>query len=188
MIGVLGAVENIFPPVPADTAVALGAFLAARDAPVSVLGVYVMTLLANFVTAVPIFLLAGRYGPGFFDSRLGRRLLSQESQEEVRAAYERHHLWGLFISRFLPGYRSVVPPMAAAMGIPARRALPPMLLATALWYGLIVLLAHAVGQNWDTVRERLGRAGALLGLVALAATVALIWWWRRRRHRRRHHA
>ena len=188
MIAVLAAVENIFPPVPADTAVALGAFLAARGAPVSAAGVYAVTLFANLITAVAMFLLAGRYGKAFFDSRLGHRLLSPESQEEVRQAYERHHVWGLFVSRFLPGYRSVVPPMAAAMGVPARRALPSVVLATALWYGLVVVLSYQVGQNWDTVKARIGRLGTGLGIAALAATFAIIWWLRRRRHRRRHHA
>lgn len=183
MIAVLAAVENIFPPVPADTAVALGAFLSARGAPVSAAGVYAVTLLANLVTAVPMFLLAGRYGRSFFDSRLGRRLLSPESQERVRRAYERHHLWGLFVSRFLPGYRSVVPPMAAAMGVPARRALPNVLLATALWYGIVVLISYEVGANWDVVKARVGRVGLVMGIVAVAATFAIIWWFRSHRHR-----
>ncbi len=185
MIAVLAAVENIFPPVPADTAVALGAFLAARGAPVHVWGVYAITLIGNFATAIPMFLLAGRYGPAFFDSRLGRRLLSAEAQQRVRAAYERHHVWGLFVSRFLPGYRAVVPPMAAAMGVPARRALPSVILASVLWYGIVVLISYQVGANWDAVRGRVGRLGTALGIAAIAATFAIIWRWRRHRRSQR---
>jgi len=120
-------------------------------------------------------------------SRLGRRLLSEEAQRRVRAAYERHHVWGLFVSRFLPGYRAVVPPMAAAMGVPARRALPSVILASALWYGIVVLLSYQVGANWDAVRGRVGKLGTVLGLAAVAATFAILWWWRRHR-RDRHHA
>jgi membrane protein DedA with SNARE-associated domain len=183
---VLGALENIFPPVPADTAIALGAFLAARGAPVSAAGIYAITLLANFATAVPMFLLSGRYGPAFFGSRLGRWLMSEEAQHEVRLAWEKHHWWGLFVSRFLPGYRAVVPPVAAAMGVPARRALPSIMLASALWYGILVLIAYQVGDNWDQVKAALGRLGLVLGLAALAVTFLLVWLWRRRRHRRRH--
>jgi membrane protein DedA with SNARE-associated domain len=183
---VLAAVENIFPPVPADTAVALGAFLAARGAPVSVLGVYAVTMLGNLVTALLVFLAAARYGPGFFNSRLGRRLLSEESQQAVRRAYQRHHWWGLFASRFLPGYRAVVPPVAAAMGVRARAALPSVMLASALWYGIVVLIAYQVGENWDAVSKRVGRLGTTLGIVAVAVTFLLIWLWRQRRHQRRY--
>lgn len=165
---------------------ALGAFLAARGAPVSVGAIYAVTLIANFATAIPMFLLAGRYGPAFFNSRLGRWLISEESQHEVRLAYEKHHWWGLFVSRFLPGYRAVVPPMAAAMGVPARKALPSVLIASALWYGIVVLISYEVGDNWDAVRSRIGKMGTGLGIAAVAATFLLIWLWRKRRHRRRH--
>lgn len=175
----LAAIENFFPPVPADTAVALGAFLAARGAPVSALGVYLVTLAANLVTATIVFYLAGHYGKRFFKSRLGHRLLSPESQARVQRAYEQHHWWGLFVSRFLPGYRAVVPPVAAAMGIPARKALPSVALATAVWYGLVVFISYQVGDNWDEVKALVGRLGTIFGLVALAATVTLIWLWRK---------
>lgn len=166
--------------MPADTAVALGAFLAARGAPISVWGVYAATLSANVSTAVGMYLLAGRFGRGVLASRLVRKLLSARAVASIQREYERHHGWGLFVSRFLPGYRAIVPPFAAAVGIPARKALPPIVLATTLYYAGLVFVAHQVGNNWDAVRNLLRRVGLGLGAAALLATAGLAWLaWRR---------
>ncbi len=50
-IAALAALENIFPPVPADTAVALGAFLSARNPAINLLAVYAVTVSANVASA-----------------------------------------------------------------------------------------------------------------------------------------
>jgi len=169
------------PPVPADTVVALGAFLAARGAPISPLGVWAVTLAANVGSAVWVFLAARRFGRPFFATRVGRRLLSERALERIGAAYQRHHIWGIFVSRFLPGYRAVVPPFAGIAGLRGRQALPPVLLASALYYGILVSVVHALGANWEAVERLVGRVGLILTGVALALTALLIWrWWRGR--------
>lgn len=170
------------PPVPADTAVALGAFLAARGAPISVWGVYAVTLVANVITASGMFLLAGRYGKGMLRSKLMAKVLSDRHIANIERAYEKHHWWGLFVSRFLPGYRALVPPFAAAMGLPARKALPPVIIATALYYGIIVFLAYRVGENWEAVKGLVASVGTGLLVLAIAASVGVVWFVRRRRH------
>jgi membrane protein DedA with SNARE-associated domain len=187
-IALLAALENIFPPVPADTAVALGAFLAARGAPISVWGVYLVTLVSNVTSAAGMFLVARTAGRAFFESPAGQRILSRRSLALLEREYQRHHLWGIFLSRFVPGYRAVVPPFAAIAGLPASRALPPVALATAIYYAALVFLAHRVGQSWDAVRRLVGQLSAGLAAAAVAATLliaALVW--RRRRARAASH-
>lgn len=171
--------------MPADIAVALGAFLAARDdAPLSVTAVYLVTVVANVTSAVGMYAVARTVGRNFLESRTGRRLLSARSQAALGRVYEHHHLWGIFLSRFLPGYRAVVPPFAGMMGLPASKALPPVVLATALYYGLLVWGAHRVGRSWESVRLWLGHLGIGLGIVAIAVTAVvgcLLWRVRARR-------
>ena len=172
--------------MPADTAVALGAFLAARGAPVSVWGVYLVTLVANVSSAVGMFFVAKTVGRAFFETRTGQRLLSRRTLATLEREYQRHHLWGIFLSRFLPGYRALVPPFAAIAGIPASRALPPVALATALYYALLVFAAHRVGQSWEAVAGWLTHVSTALAGVAVAATllIAVLVWRRRRRSAR----
>jgi membrane protein DedA with SNARE-associated domain len=181
VIGLLAAVENIFPPAPADFAIALGAFLAARGA-VSVWGIYVVTVLANVLGALLVFELSRHYGRRFLGSRLGRRLVSEKAQLRIERLYHKYHLWGIFLSRLLPVYRTIVPPFAAAIGLPARKALPPVAVATALYYGALTAVAYELGANWDTVRHMVARIGLGLGIAALAITVLGGWLWWRHRH------
>lgn len=147
-------------------------------------GVYLVTLGANLTSAAGMFLVARTVGRAFFDSPAGQRVLSRRSLEVLEREYRRHHLWGIFLSRFVPGYRAIVPPFAAIVGLPASRALPPVALATAIYYAALVFLAHRVGQNWDAVRRLIGHVSMALAAAALAATLllaALVW--RRRRAR-----
>lgn len=181
-IALLAGLENIVPPVPADTVVALGAFLAAQGA-LNPWGVYLATLVPNVAAAAGMFFLARTTGRAFQETRLGRRFFGGATMRAVGRLYERHHFWGIFVSRFLPGYRAVVAPFAGVVGIPAWRALPPVVLASAIWYGVVCFLGYHFGRNWDAVRETIRNASVAFGVVALLATAAIVWavW----RHRRR---
>ncbi len=184
VIALLAALENIVPPVPADSVVALGAFLAAQGADVTLTGVFLATWLPNVASAIGMYWVARTVGRGFVESPTGRRLLSPRAMRALERTYQRHHLWGIFLSRFLPGYRAVVPPFAGIAGLGAVRALTPVVVASGLWYGFVVWLAHRLGSNWDGVQHAIGRVGWWLAAVAVVVTVALalaVWRWRRSR-------
>lgn len=183
-IAAIAAIENIFPPVPADTAAALGGFLAARNPHLSPWVVWAVTVGGNTASATAIYLFARRVGKDFLASRYGRRLLSPTLVVKVQTEFERHHVWGIFLSRCLPIYRSVVPALSGIMHIPARRAIPAIAAASAMFYGLVVWLAYTLGQNWEAVKGMVQRLG--LGLMAVSAlvTIGIIWLVVRRRRAR----
>jgi membrane protein DedA with SNARE-associated domain len=175
----LSALENVFPPVPADVAVACGAFLAQR-AGRSALLLGTLCWLANCVSAAGVYAFARARGPGFVERGLGRRLMPPVALAAIRAAYARHGALGIFLSRFLPGLRAGVLPFAGIVGLTPLRALTPALLSSAIWYALIVAAATLFGLSWPALRSLLERANALLALLALAA-VALVGFslWRK---------
>jgi len=179
LITALAAVENVFPPVPADTAVALGAFLAGRGV-LSAWGVFVLTWGANVGGAAAVYGLGRRYGRGVFAGRLGRKLLSPETLDHIARAYERHGTVGIFLSRLLPVWRAVVPPFAGIAGVPPRRALVPLALASALWYGALTFLVTTLGTNFEDITRTLGHVNRVLAVVGLALVVVLVVWLRRR--------
>ncbi len=184
IIALFAALENVFPPVPADTVIALGSFLAGRGADVTMVGVFFATWIPNVASAAGMYWVARTLGRDFTDTPAGRRLLPPRAMRAIERAYQRHHLWGIFASRFLPGYRAVVPPFAGLAGIGAVRALAPVVLASGIWYGFLVWIAHRVGSDWYRVQRVVGRIGWWLGAVALAVTaVAAIALWRRWRVR-----
>ena len=182
-IAIIAAIENFFPPVPADTIVALGAFLAARGQGTA-LGSLAATWLGNVGGAMVMYGLGRRYGA----DRLERRLLGERgSAAEARIAtlYGRYGIVALCLSRFLPGVRAVVPPVAGALRIPAWRAFGAIGLASAVWYGLITYAGFYLGSDWETVLATLREYGKIAGIAAavLLAIGILVWWVRSRKAR-----
>lgn len=172
--------ENLFPPLPADTAVALGAFVAARGDG-SAVGAWAATMAGNLGGALLMYLLGRRLGAPWLARRLPA-LGGEAAAARVRQEYARHGVWALAVSRFIPAVRAVVPPLAGALGIGLGRAVIAMSLASALWYGLVTWFAFTLGANADQLLEMIGRSQRTLGLVAVAiAGVALLVFWYRRR-------
>jgi len=168
--------------VPADSVAALGAFLAGQGADLSATGIFLATWLPNVASAIGTYWVARTVGRSFAESRAGRRLLPPRAMRALERAYQRHHLWGIFASRFLPGYRAVVPPFAGIAGVGAWRALGPVVVASGLWYGFIVWLASRVGNSWNEVQAAVGRVGWWLGVAAAVVTAllaVLVIRWRR---------
>jgi membrane protein DedA with SNARE-associated domain/uncharacterized tellurite resistance protein B-like protein len=191
VLALLAAVENVLPPVPSDAAVALGAFLSHRHLTTPVL-VFLVTWVANLLGAAGVYLAARRYGRRLFASPTGRRLLAPRSLAILERGYLRFGVVGIFLSRFLPGIRAVVPPFAGLVGLSAARTFVPMGLASAIWYGGITVLGAVIGAEWERITGLIAGVNRTLGAVTLALAVAGVAWYlvraRRRRRERVWHA
>jgi membrane protein DedA with SNARE-associated domain len=184
VLAALSALENVFPPVPADVAVALGAFLAQRgEVSAPILGL--VCWLANCTSAAAVYFLARRRGEAFFTDGLGRKLLPPTAFAAVREAYHRHGIAGVFVSRFLPGVRAAVLPFAGVAGLPPGRALLPAMAASGLWYTALIVAGSSLGLGWDAVRDLVEDANRVLGLIGLLALLACGVWLVRRSRRER---
>jgi membrane protein DedA with SNARE-associated domain len=179
----LAAVENIFPPVPADVAVALGAFLAGRGVMNAWL-VFALAWAANVGSGATVYALARRHGRSLFEGVLGRHIFTPNTVAHIEDQYRRHGTYGIFLSRLLPVWRGVVMPFAGIAGVPAWRALLPMALASAVYYGALTFLVRRLGTNVEVVLRTLGRVNTALGIVAGVLAVIIVVWIVRRRRRR----
>ena len=175
--------ENIFPPLPADTVIALGAFVAARGNG-SAFGVWTATMIGNIGGAMMMYGVGHRFGLPWLMHR-APSLFPAGATERITERFQTQGLFAVIVSRFLPGVRAVVPPLAGAIGIGAVRALIAMSLASGAWYGLICVLAFRAGANADALLARIAGQQRTVGLVAGAiavVAVGVIWWrWKRRR-------
>ena len=180
LLGVGSAVENLFPPIPADTFVLLGAFLAAGGR-ADAWTVFFVTWLANTGSALLVYWTGYRFGRPFFQVGLGRRLLHPAQLRRMGSFYQKWGFPAIFFARFLPGLRAVVPVFA---GVTHQRFVVvaiPVFVASGLWYGGLVWLGSTAGRNLPAVWERLAGANrALLG-AALLVFVLVAWWWLRTR-------
>ncbi len=180
MLGLGAALENLVPPVPADTVVLFGAFLAAQGR-ARPWAVWLVTWLPNVGTAMLVYLLSRLYGRRFFETRIGRLLLHPRQLDRVHHFYDHWGALAIFFSRFLPGFRAVVPLFAGVSRVGVVRAGVPMLVASGLWYGFLVVLGTKAGENWPAIRRIFGHTSLWLAIVALGLAALIgVWWWRSR--------
>ena len=180
-LAVVAAIENIFPPIPADTVVALGSFLAARGRG-NILVAFLATWFGNVASAMLMYWLGARYGA----AKLERRLLGEKApgaEQRLSQLYGRYGVVALFASRFVPGVRALVPPFAGALRVPPVRAGLAIAGASAIWYGTVSYLGFTLGGNWQRVTRLIADYGRVLAVVAAIFLVlgAVIWWRRSRK-------
>ena len=174
------AIENVFPPFPADTVVAFGSFVAARGKG-SAVGVFLATWAGNIAGAALMYALGRRYGAALMRGRLLRA--GPDAEARIDDLYRRHGLWALALSRFVPAVRAIVPPFAGALRLAPGRALLAMAAASGLWYGAITILAFRVGSSWEALRATVTRAGTWVAVVATALVLLAVGIWLVRRRR-----
>lgn len=172
VMAVLAAIENVFPPIPADVMVAFGAFIAARAGSSPWLP-FLVVWLGNMVGAAVMFRLGRRFGTARVE-QLFHLNVTGHGDVRVLEWYQRYGTWAFFLSRFVPGVRAVVPPVAGALRIPMTGALIAMAAASGVWYGTITWFAFRAGSNWDVLRTTIAQlgtwsAGVASAIIALAA-------------------
>jgi membrane protein DedA with SNARE-associated domain len=186
VIGGMAALENVFPPIPADTAVAIGAMLSVGGR-VTALGVFAATWLGNVGAAVVVYAGARTVGRGFFRGQIGRRLLRREQLARLERLYARHGVWAIFLSRFVPGLRAIVAPFAGVANLGWVRAVAPVMLASALWYGTITFVAATTTRNLGQIAHLIAAVNrGFLAFTLLVLVGGIVWWLWRRRARRGH--
>jgi membrane protein DedA with SNARE-associated domain len=176
----LSAFENFFPPFPSDVVIAFGSFLADR-AHGSPFTVFFLGWFGNVAGACITYALGRRFGSKAFLRRL-EKYAGPDAEQRIKQLHKRYGFGGLFVSRFLPGVRAIVPPFAGAMKLPAARVLLSVASASAVWFALITFLAFRAGDNWDVVQHYLVRSGKVAGAIAIGIVVLAIALWLFKRH------
>lgn len=175
--------ENVFPPLPADTVIALGAFVAARGNGTA-LGVWLATMVGNVGGAMLMYGLGHRYGLPWLMRRFPT-IVSPSAADRFAERFKTQGMLAVVVSRFLPAVRALVPPMAGALGIGAVRAALAMTLASGAWYGGICVLAFRAGVNADALLIRIAEQqralGMAAGIVVMLVLLVVAWRWRQAR-------
>src|SRR5687768_8951059 len=153
-LALVAAIENVFPPVPADTVVAFGSFLAARGHGTA-LGTFLATWLGNVAGAMAMYAAGRHFGAEWMHAKLEKRSRG-DLENRLQTLYGKYGLAALFMSRFIPGVRAIVPPFAGAVRIPAGRAALIMGSASAVWYGTVTIVAYKLGENWEQAAAMMG--------------------------------
>jgi membrane protein DedA with SNARE-associated domain len=185
-MGVVAALGLLFPmeagvpiPIPSDLLMLfIGQRAGAGDLSIWVAAVALEAVTLAGTTALfllirgPARQLLRRVGPklGLTEQRLGRA--TDVLQRRGRNA--------LVIGRTTPGLRTITVATAAASGMPAARALPPLLVGSSIFIQGHLILGFVLGSLAEDVLTR-ARGPFLIGLVVLAAAGVVVWIARRGR-------
>ena len=177
----LSAFENFFPPFPSDAVIAIGSLLADR-AHGSPFTVFLLGWAGNVAGAGVTYTLGRKFGARVFLRRI-ERFAGPDAEDRIKKLHKKYGVVGLFVSRFLPGVRAIVPPFAGAMRLPAFRVMFSVGAASAVWFALITFLAFRAGDNWDLLQKYMVRSGKVAGAVAILIVLIAVgfWLWRRRK-------
>ena len=184
-VGVLVALENLFPPVPSEVVLPLAGFLASRDRLDLVLTIVAATV-GSVVGALALYELGARVGRERLRSWL-RKVPLMEAQDLDKAEewFQRHGASSVLLGRFLPVVRSLVSVPAGAEHMPRLQFAALTALGSGLWNAAFVLAGYALGARFREVGQYSSYVNyALYGLFAVLVGLAVRKGIRRRRRER----
>ena len=180
-IGLLTALETVFPPIPSEVILPLGGYLAQRGEldPVWVL---VAATAGSVVGAWVLYGLGAALGEKRSAALLARLpLVDDDDVGRAVRWFERHGWWAVLVGRLMPGVRSLVSLPAGAAHLNPVLFTLLTLVGSAAWNSALVGAGMALGTQWRTVEEHSDVLDALM-IAALAGVVA---WLAVRRVRKR---
>jgi membrane protein DedA with SNARE-associated domain len=181
-VGLLVAVESVFPPIPSEVVLPLAGFLAGQGR-MGFGAVVAFATAGSLVGALVLYRLGAVLGTDRLE-RLADRLPLMGARDVQRADawMARHGSWAVLLGRMVPGVRSLVSIPAGVQRMPLGRFVLLTTVGSAVWNVLFVGLGFVLGEEWDRVGAYSDPLTYLLvGAVVLA--LGVVAGRRLRRHR-----
>jgi membrane protein DedA with SNARE-associated domain len=181
-VGLLTALETVFPPIPSEVVLPLGGFLT-RQGGFSLPLVLLSATLGSVLGALALYGLGAWLGRERATAVLSRvPLVDREDVERASAWFDRHGRAAVFFGRLVPGVRSLISLPAGANGMPLVQFTAYTTGGSLVWNTLLVGAGVLLGDRWDQVEQY----SSWLDRALIAALVGVVGWavWRRVRARR----
>jgi membrane protein DedA with SNARE-associated domain/rhodanese-related sulfurtransferase len=140
--------------------------------------------LAASVLADVLWYLAGRsYGYRVLSGLCRLSLNPGSCVSRAESLFMRWGVWSLVFAKFVPGFATVGPPIAGAMGLPLSRFLTAATLGALLWAGAAMLVGYEMRVEVRWLMGAMDRhAGTAVAILAGTVGVWLAWKWLQRLH------
>ena len=176
--------ESTIVPIPSELILPFAGFLISDSSKIEPLThspwnfwvVVVVGVAANTTGSLFGYALGARLGRPFLD-RWGRYLLVR--RHEVELAERFFARWGsptAFISRLLPGVRTIISFIAGVSHMPIKRFVVYSTLGAIPWTIALVYAGTVLGSNWIQIRDDLKPYDNVILLACLAAVAVFVIW------------
>ncbi|MFZ6773002.1 VTT domain-containing protein [Undibacterium sp. SXout7W] len=102
---------------------------------------------------------------------------------QTEARFLQWGVWSLIFGKFIPGFSTVAPPVAGAMGMPRAAFLFASAAGAGLWAGLALLAGYALQAQFDAALALLSAYG--IRMIFIVAIILMSWlgwkFWQKRR-------
>ena len=156
-VGVLIALENIFPPIPSEVILPFAGFSAARGSLDPVLA-WVAATVGAVVGAYVLYGVGAFVGYDRVHQLAGKRwfvLFSQRDLARGERFFDRHGSKVVLLGRFVPFVRSVVSVPAGFARMPLARFTLLTAIGSGLWNALFIYAGYRLGDRWEQVQQYL---------------------------------
>ena len=181
-VGVLVALENLFPPIPSEVVLPLAGFLAAQGQ-LSLLLTVVAATVGSVVGALALYEIGARTGRQRLRRLVDRMpLLEVDDLDRAEAWFARYGQLSVLLGRCIPVVRSLISVPAGFAEMPRLRFLVLTTIGSGVWNLTFVGAGYALGAQFSDVERY---SGWLNAAVYAAIVVLLLLGLRRVLHRRR---
>lgn len=153
-IGLLMALENVFPPVPSELIMPFAGYVAATGE-LHIAGVVLAGALGSVLGTLPWYWLGrtiGRERLAKWVKAHGRWFtVTPEELERAERWFERRGGWALLVGRLVPAVRSVISMPAGFECMPIARMLAWSAAGTVLWSGALAGLGFALENKYESI-------------------------------------
>jgi membrane protein DedA with SNARE-associated domain len=182
-VGLLVALESIFPPIPSEVVLPLAGFLAGNGR-MSFVAVVVWATIGSLVGALVLYWLGAVLGTARLKKLADKiPLMDFRDVDRAEAWMRRHGAWAVLLGRMVPGVRSLVSIPAGVQRMSLWLFSLLTVIGSALWNALFVGLGYLLGDRWDQV----GKYSDLLNYVVIGGIVLVVAVVAGRRLRRSRH-
>lgn len=184
-VGLLIALENLFPPLPSEAVLPLAGYLASQDR-LSLWGAVVFSTLGSVLGALALYVLGRLLGRNRIARLLGPiPLVEAEDLDQAWEWWDRHGGKAVLIGRVVPLVRSFVSIPAGVERMPLLPFLGLTALGSLVWNVALIGAGWLLGDQWEDVGSYSDYLNYGVVLAILALLARFVW---KRRHRIRRFA
>jgi membrane protein DedA with SNARE-associated domain len=169
-VGLLVALESVFPPIPSEVVLPLAGFLAGQGK-LGFAAVLLWATAGSLVGALVLYWLGAALGADRL-KRLADRipLMSARDVQRAESWMARHGVWAVLLGRMMPGVRSLVSIPAGVARMPLWLFTVLTVVGSAIWNALFVGLGYLLGDRWTEV----GKYSDVINYVVVGGLVVIV--------------
>jgi membrane protein DedA with SNARE-associated domain len=169
-VGLLVALESVFPPLPSEVVLPLAGFLAGQGK-LGFAAVLLWATAGSLVGALALYWLGAALGADRL-KRLADRipLVAARDVQRAESWMVRHGVWAVLLGRMVPGVRSLVSIPAGVARMPLWLFTVLTVVGSAIWNALFIGLGYLLGNRWTEV----GNYSDVINYVVIGGLVVIV--------------